>query len=129
MCAFFVCSSFIVYLQMFTDSLSFPKDLGRCDRNVGVDSHVEGSVRKYVYSEFTWIFFSSNKNSSHLTLLLSHYLSRRSPTQLRYLSHGGRSISIPRWLHSVSCVISHRVTAVSTWQLSLNLWLQRYFFS
>lgn len=32
-------------------------------------------------------------------------------------------------LTPVPCVISHRVTAVSPWQLSLNLWLQRYFFS
>jgi len=95
MCAFFVCSSCLVYVQMFTDSASFLKDLGRCDRSVGVDSRVEGSVRKCVYSEFIWISFTSNKNSSRLTVL-SHYLSRRSPPQLRYLSHGGRSVSLHR---------------------------------
>ena len=47
---------------MFTDSASFPPNLGRCDWNVGVESHVEGPVRKYLYSEFIWIFVSPNNN-------------------------------------------------------------------
>jgi hypothetical protein len=108
-------------------TLSFPKELGRCDRNVGVhNSHVEGSVRKYVYSEFIWIFFSAPTRTLYIWLYCYHTTCPDDPRHsLRHLWRGGRSVSLPRW-PSMPCVFSHRVTAVPPWQLSLYLWQQSY---
>ena len=46
-----------------------------------------------------------------------------------YLSHRGTSSSIAYWQKFVFCVISHRITCVSTSQSSLRLWLPRFFFA
>ena len=63
----------------------------------------------------------SNNDSSHFIALPYHCFSTQSSTQLRHL-YRGTSFYIPCWYQSVTYIISHRVTNISTSPSSLNLW-------
>jgi hypothetical protein len=52
-------------------------------------------------------------------VLFSHYFSNQSMTQFSHLSCRGTNLSIPFSYQSVSCIISHSVTTISTSRLSL----------
>jgi hypothetical protein len=93
--------------------------------NYGGQSEDKFTVHIFWVVNYFLYIMCLNKNISHLIVLHFHVV----PTTTVHLSYRVTSFSIPCWYQSVSCVISHRVTTVTTSRSSLNLSPLRFCFT
>jgi hypothetical protein len=85
-------------------------------------------VRSKIRSKdiFLGSLFATPVRTSDLIVLLLQYFSTQFPPKLGQFIISRTSFSIPCWQKTVSCLINHRNTYVSTPKSSLDLWLSRF---